>query len=239
MDAVEGTRGGKALPALMSMPHCFMPALLMDDRAAADVSAAFAMARDRLAGKFGRDAGPDMMAELFSVLVTDNGAEFTLPDEIEKGREGNKVANLSYANPGASYQKPHVERSHEFIRLVLPKGSRCFLPTSFGALAQGDVDLMMPHIDSYVREASGSKTPYGLMTGKFGVEPADLFNIRRIPANDAVLKPSLLGTGRKAGPEMAKAADPKNSTKQSRRHSPHKGRACPPTGRRHEDGCDA
>ncbi len=239
MDAVEGTRGGKALPALMSMPHCFMPALLMDDRVAADVSAAFAMARDRLAGKFGRDAGPAMMAELFFVLVTDNGAEFTLPDEIEKGREGNKVANLSYANPGASYQKPHVERSHEFIRLVLPKGSRCFLPTSFGALAQGDVDLMMPHIDSYVREASGSKTPYGLMTGKFGVEPADLFNIRRIPANDAVLKPSLLGIGRKAGPEMSKAADPKNCTKQSRRHSPHKGRACPPTGRRHEDGCDA
>lgn len=150
-----------------------------------------------------------------------------------------KTAMREIRGRAAESSKGAVGRSHGFIRLVLPKGPHRLLPTSFDALAQGDADLMMSHIDSCVREASGSKTPYGLMTGTFGVEPADLFNIRRIPANDVVLKPSLLGTGRKAEPEMAKAADPKNSTKQSRRHSPHKGRACPPTGRRHEDGCDA
>ena len=213
MDTVEGTKGGKVLPALMFMPYCFMLAFLMDGKTAADVSAAFAMIRDKLVGKFGRDAGLAMMTELFPVLVTDNGTEFTLPDEIEKDREGNKVANLFYANPGASYQKPHVERNHEFIRLVLPKGSHYFLPTSFDALTQDDVDLMMSHINSYVREASGDKTPYGLMTGKFGVEFADLFNIRRIPANDVVLRPSLLGIEQKVRPEIIKATDPKNNTK--------------------------
>ena len=213
MDTVEGTKGGKVLLTLMFMPYCFMLAFLMDGKTAANVSAAFAMIRGKLVGKFGRDAGLAMMTELFLVLVTDNGTEFTLPDGIERDCEGNKVANLFYADPGASYQKPHVERNHEFIRLVLPKGSHYFLPTSFDALTQDDVDLMMSHINSYVREASGDKTPYGLMTGKFGVEFADLFNIRRIPANDVVLRPSLLGIEQKVRPEIIKATDPKNNTK--------------------------
>ena len=67
---------------------------------------------------------------------------------------------------------------------MLPKGSHYFLPTSFDGLTQEDVDLMMSHINSYVRESANDKTPYDLMTRKFGVEFADLFNIRRIPAND-------------------------------------------------------
>lgn len=109
--------------------------------------------------------------------------------------------------------RPMVGRNHEFIRLVLPKGSHYFLPTSFDALTQEDVDLMMSHINGYVRAASGDKTPYDLMTQKFGVEFADLFNIRRIPANDVILKPSLLGIEQKVRPEMLKATDPKNNRK--------------------------
>ena len=213
MDTVEGTKGGKVLLTLMFMPYCFMLAFLLDEKTAANVSAAFSMIRDKLVGKFGKDAGLAMMTELFFIIVTDNGTEFTLPDEIEKDCEDNKVANLFYANPGASYQKPHVERNHEFIRLVLPKGSHYFLPTSFDSLTQDDVDLMMSHINSYVREASGDKPPYDLMTRKFGVEFAELFNIRRIPANDVVLKPSLLGIEQKVRPEILKATDPESNTK--------------------------
>ncbi|MBO6167739.1 MAG: hypothetical protein J6P13_05250, partial [Kiritimatiellae bacterium] len=108
---------------------------------------------------------------------------------------------------------PHVERNHEFIRLVLPKGSHYFLPTSFDSLTQDDVDLMMSHINSYVRESANDKTLYDLMTRKFGVEFADLFNIRRIPANDIVLKPSLLGIKQKVRPEIIRATDPKNNMK--------------------------
>ena len=51
---------------------------------------------------------------------------------------------------------------------------------------------MMSHINSYVREASDDKTSYELMTRRFGIEFADLFNIKRIPANEIILKPSLL-----------------------------------------------
>lgn len=213
MDTAEGTKGGKVLLTLMFMPYCFMLAFLLDEKTAASVSAAFATIRDRLAGRFGKDAGLAMMSELFFVTVTDNGTEFTLPDEIEKDCEGNKVANLFYADACASYQKPHVERNHEFIRLVLPKGTCYFLPTSFDGLTQEDVDLMMSHINSYVRGSADDKTPYDMMTRKFGVEFADLFNVRRIPANDVVLKPSLLGIEQKVRPETTRAADPKNNTK--------------------------
>ena len=68
---------------------------------------------------------------------------------------------------------------------MLPKGSHYFLPTSFDDLTQDDVDLMMSHINSYVRES----------------------------ANDVVLKPSLLGIEQKVRPEILKATDPKDNTK--------------------------
>lgn len=213
MDTVEGVKGGKALRTLMFMPYCFMLAFLLDEKASANVSAAFATIRDRLVGRFGKDAGLAMMAELFFVTVTDNGTEFTQPDEIEKDCEDNKVANLFYANACASYQKPHAGRNHGFIRLVLPKGTAYTEPTPFDGLTQHGVSLMMSRVNSYVREASGDKTPYDLMTQKFGVEFADLFNIRRIPANDVVLKPSLLGIEQKVRPEILKATDPKNNKK--------------------------
>jgi len=64
---------------------------------------------------------------------------------------------------------------------------------------------MMSHVNSYVRESADDRAPYDMMTWKFDIEFADLFNIRRIPANDVVLKPSLLGIERKVRPEIAKA----------------------------------
>lgn len=78
--------------------------------------------------------------------------------------------------------------------------------------------------------ASGDKPPYALMTQRFGVAFADLFNIRRIPANDVVLKPSLLGIEQKVRPEMLKATDPKNSRKWHRRHNPPESGGWPPQG---------
>lgn len=54
----------------------------------------------------------------------------------------------------ASWQKPHVERNHEFIRLIRPKGA------SFDDLTQEKVGLMMSHINSYVRPSLGGRSPF-------------------------------------------------------------------------------
>ena len=47
---------------------------------------------------------------------------------------------------GKSYQKGKVEKNHEFIRYVLPKG------TSFDNLTQDDINLIMSTRREYINE---------------------------------------------------------------------------------------
>lgn len=208
MDTVEGVKGGKVLLTLMFFPTDFMLAFLLPDKTAASVCEVFVQIRNKLVGKFGKDVGLAIMSEMFFIVVTDNGTEFTCPESIETDCDGNRVANVFYTDAYASYQKPHCERNHEFIRLVLPKGSYYFLPTSFDGLTQDDVDTMMSHINSYVRDSLKDKTPYDLFTAKWGVEVADLFRVRKIPANEIVLKPKLLGLEQRVRPSITKETDP-------------------------------
>ena len=49
------------------------------------------------------------------------------------------------------------------------------------------------------------------MTRHFGVEFAELFHIRRIPANEVVLTPSLLDVVKKVRPEILATTEPKNA----------------------------
>ena len=86
-----------------------------------------------------------------------------------------------------------MERNHEFIRLVLPKGTAYTEPTSFDGLTQDMASLMMSHVSSYVRDGLGDRTPYDLFAAEFGEDVAALFGIVRVAANDVTLKPSLLG----------------------------------------------
>lgn len=200
MDTVEGTKGGKVLLTFMFMPYSFMLAFLLDAKTSASVTETFRQIREKLIGRFGKDEGLAIMCEMFTVILTDNGTEFSNPAAIESDCEGNRIANLFYCDPGASYQKPHVERNHEGIRLILPKGSYYLLPTTFDNLTQEDVNLMMSHVNSYIRPSLFDKVPYDLFTQKFGTDVADLFNIQRINANDIILKPKLLGIEQKVRP---------------------------------------
>ncbi|MDA3923121.1 MAG: hypothetical protein PF904_00285 [Kiritimatiellae bacterium] len=86
-----------------------------------------------------------------------------------------------------------MERNHELIRNILPKGTPYLEPTSFDALTQADVDLTMSHVNSYIRQSLKDRTPYDLFTATFGTQVAELFGIRAVPADDIILKPSLLG----------------------------------------------
>jgi IS30 family transposase len=57
----------------------------------------------------------------------------------------------------ASWQKPHCEKNHEYIRKICPKTI-----TTFDRLTQEDVNLMMSHINSTCRESLGGLTPFTL-----------------------------------------------------------------------------
>ena len=71
---------------------------------------------------------------------------------------------------------------------------------------------MMSHLNSYLRHSLVDRVPYDLFTQKFGTEVTDLFNIRRIKANDIVLKPKLLGIEQKVRPWVTEETKPKTNT---------------------------
>lgn len=123
---------------------------------------------------------------LFQVILTDNGIEFSLLDEIESDENGELITKVFFCDPYKSSQKGACERNHEFIRYVLPKG------VSFDNLNQKDVDLIFSHINSTPRNSLGFKTPFELFKTAFGIEVLRILNINEINKDDVHLKPELI-----------------------------------------------
>lgn len=123
---------------------------------------------------------------LFQVILTDNGIEFSLLDEIENDENGELITKVFFCDPYKSSQKGACERNHEFIRYVLPKG------VSFDNLNQKDVDLIFSHINSTPRNSLGFKTPFELFKTAFGIEALKILNINEINKDDIHLKPELI-----------------------------------------------
>jgi hypothetical protein len=144
-------------------------------------------------------AGPELFRKLFSVILTDNGSEFSDPEMIEQWRPDpkhnpNKLLprgiHMFYCDANCSSQKPHVEREHREQRRVLLHG------VSFDTLTQNSINLVASHVASYSRGVLDSKTPYDTFVEKFG-EPGkkllDALGIVKIPPNEVTLDPMLLG----------------------------------------------
>lgn len=123
---------------------------------------------------------------LFQVILTDNGIEFSLLDEIENDENGELITKVFFCDPYKSSQKGSCERNHEFIRYVLPKG------VSFDNLNQKDVDLIFSNINSTPRNSLGFKTPFELFKTAFGIEVLRILNINEINKDDVHLKPELI-----------------------------------------------
>lgn len=196
MDTVEGVKGGKVLLTLHFLPWDFLVAILLMRKTSKCVINAFEEIFGKLkhyCSNHGLDA-IKMFRKLFPVLLTDRGTEFTDPLKIEnlQGIEG--MTRIFYCDPRAAYQKPHIERNHENLRKILPKGDYYFKATSFDTFDQADISLALSHLNSYPRPSNGNETPYEAFARAF---PTDLvhevFGIVEIPRNDVILKPSLLG----------------------------------------------
>ena len=88
----------------------------------------------------------------------------------------------------ASWQKPHIEKNHEYIRYVIPKGK------SFNPYTQEDITLLMNHINSTKRPGLKYRAPYELIDDENEDMRAlmDLLKMHLIPADEVHLKPDLL-----------------------------------------------
>jgi len=178
MDTVVGRRGGKVLLTLLFVRCGFMLAFLRDRNDSQSVIDVFS--------RLWTLAGPDLFRRLFPVLLTDNGSEFSNPNALELDPAGQLRTRVFYCDPHATNQKARIERNHEFIRLILPKGS------SFDHLSQADVDKIISHVNSYSRPSLQDKSPYDLFTFLHGTDLLDPLGIRKIPANEILLKPRLI-----------------------------------------------
>ena len=95
---------------------------------------------------------------LFPIILTDNGHEFFDVLNIEcDHKTGEQLSKVFYCDPHESCQKGMIEKNHEFIRYVLPKG------TSFKNITQNDCDILKNHINSLCRDSLNGKSPYEAM----------------------------------------------------------------------------
>ena len=178
MDSVEGRKGGKVLLTIYFRTCEFMLAFIRDANTARSVGDIF----NDLDRKLGREAFRD----LFQVILSDRGSEFTDPLSVECDENGEIRTKIFYCDPQRPDQKGGCEVTHEMIRRVLPKGR------SFDDLCQSDIDLMMSHINSYTRKKLGNQSPYRLFSSFYGMDLPTKLNIQQIPPNDINLTPKLL-----------------------------------------------
>lgn len=124
---------------------------------------------------------------LFPIILTDNGHEFFDVNNIECIHEtGEYVTHLFFCDPSASWQKGGIEKNHEFIRYILPKGS------SFKNITQADCDLFMNNINSLCRDSLNGKSPYEAMLFLCDEYILKKLNCYYIKPDEVILNDSLL-----------------------------------------------
>lgn len=172
MDTVEGKKGTK--PCLMTMlfRSCnLMLVFLLESQTQAEVSKVF--------NRMKQELGRDLFKRLFEVILTDNGTEFQHREALENDQYGEKLIDIYYCDPYRSNQKGALEKNHEYIRYVKPKGS------SFTDMTEEKTKLLMNHINSEKRDSLNQHSPFELsqilldsrlheVTGLAGIEPDDV-----------------------------------------------------------------
>ncbi len=178
MDTVEGTKGGRVLLTLLFRTSRLMLAFIMYEKTQKEVLRIFNMLEYEL--------GTELFEKTFPIILTDNGTEFGDPLSLEFNNEGIGRTRIFYCNPRASYQKGMIEKNHEFIRYVLPKG------TSFNDLLQTDINLMINNINSLARESLNWFAPIDV--AKFNLDKSVIkkLNLKKVPANEIQLNKHLL-----------------------------------------------
>lgn len=183
MDTVEGIKGESLLLTLLWRSSNFMLAFKIENKEADSVNFFFNYIKGYL--------GYEKFHELFPIILTDNGVEFSKPDEIEFNGYHVYKTKLFYCDPGYSEQKGKIENNHEYIRRFIPKG------ISFNDYTQGDINLMMNHINSVKRDSLSGCNPYELMINFLPKEIIEYFDIYEIKQDDIILKNKLFNYKKK------------------------------------------
>ena len=182
MDTVIGTsggKGGKCFLTLLFRQYNLMLIYLLPYKQSKYVTQVFNYLKGLL--------DIDEFKRLFEVILTDNGTEFTDPESIEVDfNTGEILSSVFYCDPNCSWQKGSIEKNHEYIRYILPKG------TSFAGLSQDDCNLIASYINSVPRRSLNNLSPYEASVNFIGKENLDKLKIDKINYDDIDLTIKLL-----------------------------------------------
>lgn len=178
MDTVEGRKGGKVLLTLLFRKSSLMLIFLMDTKTQECVKEVFDYLTKAL--------GLKNFKNLFQVVLTDRGTEFQAPKDLEYNKCGKKRTSIYYCDPQCSWQKGMIEKNHEFIRYVVPKGS------TFDCYNQKDVYKLMNHINSISRDNLNGYSPYQLSQMLLDNSLHKKLPLCEIHHDEVMLKPALL-----------------------------------------------
>jgi IS30 family transposase len=178
MDTVEGSRSGPVLLTMLFRSCGFMLIFLLTRNTQADVCEVFEAIEQAL--------GTQTMQELFEAILTDNGPEFKNPTILEQNLSGKRRTRVFYCDPMSSWQKGRLEKNHEFIRYILPKGR------PFDSLTKGQVTKIMNHINSTARASLNDRTPFELASLLLPAPLLAWSGATAVPHDEVLLKPRLL-----------------------------------------------
>ncbi|MBV5343969.1 IS30 family transposase, partial [bacterium] len=161
---------GKTLLTMLFRSCSLMLAFIMPDSKGSSVSAVFETLKTSL--------GSDLFKLLFPVFLTDNGSEFFDWPTF--------LSEIFYCDSNAAYQKGRLEKNHEFIRYICPKG------TMFNPYSQEDITLMVNHINSIARASLNGCTPFELAVKLLDHKLFEVLGLESIEPAKVLLKPALL-----------------------------------------------
>lgn len=131
--------------------------------------------------------GVEEFKKIFEIILTDNGWEFSKPVDIEFDQEtGEKLINVFYCEPYSSWQKGGIERNHEFIRYIIPKG------ITFDRLTNQNIIDMMNNINNVLRKSLDYKAPYELFNNLYGNETTKKLHLTHILKDEVNLSYKIL-----------------------------------------------
>ena len=179
IDTVIGSVGGKVILTIHFTSINFMFALLLDNKSASEVSSKIIDLKDKLFNN-GFSFG-----EIFPVILTDNGGEFSDIYSFEYDSNGILESKLFFCDPMQSSQKPYVEKNHTLFRDIIPKG------TSFDDFSQDTINLIFSHINSVKRKILNGKSPYELFSFIYSDTLLNCLDISKIDENMVVQSTAL------------------------------------------------
>ena len=178
MDTVEGIKENNA-PVLLTLeivPINFLFMFKIDSQTKDAVIKKLTYFKDLI--------GQETFDKLMEILLTDNGKEFYIGEEVLSLSSN---IHLFYCHPYSSFEKGSIENNHEFIRRVIPKS------VSLKTYSQDELNLLCSHINSLIREKLNGKCPFDLIGQFISLDKIKDLGLSKINPLDICLIPELLG----------------------------------------------